>query len=240
LSVRRLLAIGAAAAVVAAAGPADAQQLRAKGEACAARSDCRVGLRCLRYQCVDEDTFTGAQDAAAKKRKGHSTKGNDTYTYTGGFVGGILPAFANNFGEGAVFAMRIGAVVSGAQFQLEIAPATTVLAGMTNSPMALADAVASIGYLIPISDMVSWIIRVGGGGGVLLSAPSGYPGTGTTTLGVGELRLDFFGVVIRTSEHIAVEINTPSYRLVFNPTGGYPLGNVMMTWVTGVGINYVF
>jgi hypothetical protein len=234
---RRLLVSGLVAALGLAAAPARAQRAHAaKGEACAGAADCADGLYCLRYTCVDQGTF----DAAQSK---HAEQVRRTYGYAGVALGGGLPTYASRgvIGESANLAFHVGAVLDDVQLELEVSPMTTVMAGLTGNPIGAGEAVATVAYLPRISDMVSWVLRIGGGVGALLcTSCNDVMSAGLTPLGFGEARLDVFGVVIRTSAHWMIEINTPSFRVLFLPANRNVLGGYLMTWVTGFGVHYVF
>lgn len=156
----------------------------------------------------------------------------------GGVVGGLLPVVWSNFGAGAQLAVRGGMLINGFQLQLEVAPAT-VIAGIGRDALALLDVTGSVGYLIPMNEMVSWIVRFGGGGGAVLGIPSCSTGgpCSTASIGFGEFRADVAGVAIRTSKHLMIECNAPSFRVMVTDQR---FGNVMVMWVTNVAINYVF
>lgn len=165
--------------------------------------------------------------------------------YLGGVLGGLLPVVWNNGGVGAQFGVRGGVLYNNFQFQLEIAPATVIGGIPGTDALALMDAVGSVAYLIPMNDMVSWIVRFGGGGGAVFGfsafAPcTSFPCTSmrtTSTVGFGEFRADVAGVAIRTSKHLMVECNAPSFRVMVTDQRN---ASIMLQWVTNVGINYVF
>ena len=203
------------------------------GGSCGASSDCGGGERCVSNVCVPESAYT-VPDTSEKTNK------QGTNGFFGVSVGGLLPMVWNNAGEGAQLAFRLGAVVDGIyQFQLEVTPASTVVTNLSSSAMGLADVTGSIGILAPISDMVSWIIRIGGGGGVIFG--NNAFDSPATSLGFGELRFDVAGVSIRTSKHLMVECNAPSVRLLFPASSNaYPFNGVGVMFVTNVTVSYVF
>lgn len=228
--------VGVLVALVLAAGPARAQTAGGIGDTCGARADCNEGLRCFKNRCVEGDAFK----SALRDPYSHDV----TRPYVGVSFGAMLPVIWNNFGEGASVAVSVGALIAGhIQIQLEVSPSSTVLTNLTSEvaangadALALVDAVGMVGYLIPISDMVSWIVRAGVGGGFVYSTQSGL------VAGLLEFRLDTLGVAIRTSRHLVVEFNAPSFRVVDVPSG-FSLVNsssVMVTWVTTLAFNYVF
>ncbi len=205
-----------------------------RGEACRARSDCSADLRCLRAICVDEPTFEQQRPVERQPQLSR------TYTYAGGAAGAVLPALGSSAGEGASFALRLGRVIDQLQLQLELSPATTALANVTPSVMTQLDLVGSIAWLPRISDMVSWVVRFGGGGGLLLCQSCDGTTNSVGSFGFGELRADVFGVQVRTSAHLMVELAAPSFRVLLLTQNPGVLGNVLWEWVTAVGVNYVF
>jgi hypothetical protein len=197
------------------------------GGACTARSDCRIGLRCSKALCVEEAAFLATQE------REHTDK-ERTIGYFGGELGLGLPMIWTNAGEGAQIALRGGALINRRyEVGVQVGPATGIV-GVTSTVVGLFDVVASFGVFVPLSDMVSWTFRASAGGGAVYGA--------TGLIGFAEARGDFVGVAIRTSEHLLVELNVPSFRLMFlahpNPTVYYD--SVMWAWVTSVSLNYAF
>ena len=198
------------------------------GSPCGARTDCHDGLHCVDKVCVDEEAFLSrSQDGVS----------NTTRVYLGGAIGGFLPAYSGEgaLGEGVQFAWRFGVLIAGHfQLQLEVSPLSTALFKLAPNPVGVFEVTGTAGYLIPISDMVSWMFRFGGGGGALFSE-------GNPAIAFGEFRADVVGVAIRTSEHLLVEFNGPSFRVMFPQRSG-PLyaESVIMSWVTNVGVSYLF
>ena len=47
-------------------------------------------------------------------------------------------------------------------------------------------------------------------------------------------------VQVRTSAHLVVELDAPSFRVLLLPQNAPELGNVLWEWVTSVGVSYVF
>ena len=221
--------VGILVALLAASQPARAQTTGGIGDTCDARADCNEGLRCFKNRCVDREAFRSAS------RDPYSR--DVTRPYVGMSFGAMVPVIWNNVGEGASFAVSVGALIAGhVQLQLEASPSTTVLTNLTQQALPLVDVVGTAGYLVPISDMVSWIIRGGVGGGIVYSTQGGV------VAGLVEFRLDTLGVAIRTSRHLVVEFNASSLRLMFVPSSGFSniFSNVMVTWVTTLAFNYLF
>ena len=207
-----------------------------RGEACGAHSDCEVDLRCFRGTCVDEPPFQH------ENRRERRAKLSTTYTYAGGVAGAVLPALGRSAGEGASFALRAGRVIDELQLQLELSPATAI-ANVTPTVMTAFELIGSVAWLPRIGNdnMVSWVLRLGGGGGLLLCQTcSGLGDTSISALGFGEIRADFVGVQVRTSAHLMVELDAPSFRVLLLPQNAPELGNVLWEWVTSVGVSYVF
>ncbi len=219
------------AALVLIAWPARAQQ-------CGAAADCAGSLRCLQNRCVDEATFQSSQVAKSASKTGYDDEG--TRGYLGFELGGVLPVVWNGAGagEGAQLAVHAGILIDGhAQFQIVASPASTVLTNLaSSSAIGSFDIVGTLAYLVPIGDLASWILRVGGGGGAVFGSntPLGANAVG----GFGEVRADLFGVAIRTSKHLLLEFTAPSFRVMFLPE--FPSSNVMLQWVTSLTIDYVF
>jgi hypothetical protein len=139
-----------------------------------------------------------------------------------------------SFGEAFQLALRAGILIDGrVQIEADVSPVTTVMLNVATQAIPMFEAVGTIGYLAEISPEISWIIRVGGGGGMLLN-PLEFS---SQNLSFGEIRLDFFGAAIRASRHVQVEVNTPSFRIMLFPN---TFNTYMLQWVTNVTINYVF
>jgi hypothetical protein len=230
--------VGIALALAPALARADDRSL---GEACASHSDCRAGLRCLRDVCESDAAY------ASERLKAGGDFDKGTMGYVGFTFGGGLPTIWNAVGESGQVAVHVGALFEGhVQLQLEVSPATTVYGGLNNVALGSFDAVGTVGYLVPISDMVSWILRIGGGGGAMFGIPpSSCQTCGSSNgpiAGFGEFRLDVVGVAIRTSKHILLEWNGPSFRvMVFPSPGGFPNNsNIMLSWVSSVSVSYLF
>lgn len=207
----------------------------AQPKACAARSDCPAPLRCLQNVCVNESTFLAAQPEESRRDKIAFSHTEPTRAFIGWALGGVLPVVWNTVGTGGQFAMRVGVLVEGhGQFELEIGAAA--IGGLTQSAAGSVDVVGMMGYLVPLSDMVSWILRVGGGGGSIFGNDLNFSGT-SGVFGFGEFRLDVFGVAIKTSKNVLVEFNAPSFRVMFMTNAN---NNLMLMWVTTVTLNYLF
>jgi hypothetical protein len=154
------------------------------------------------------------------------------YWYAGGALGAPLPAlWLGGLGEGLRGSFQAGFVARYFELQLDVSPATTVLFNVSSrngSPLGAFDATATLGALVPMNAFTSWILRFGGGGGVA------FAGGQNGGLAFGELRADVAGIAIRTSDHLRIEFNAPSYRVMFM-SGGYG-----MSWITSLGLHYVF
>jgi hypothetical protein len=212
-------------------------QLASVGAACQSRAECQPGLRCVHEVCADESALPRAPDDK------HADALRDI-RYVGGALGVSLPAIWGTAGEGFQLGVSVGAIIGeNLQLQLDVSPATTVFTNILQSGQAFnaMDATASIGLLAPLNDFVSWIVRFGGGGGALLGIPTFDPVTQTTRssmTGFAELRADVVGVLIRTSKHLLVDIDIPSFRVLFMTSQAST--SALFMWVTNVAVSYVF
>jgi hypothetical protein len=192
----------------------------------------------LHNTCVDEATFSSSQVHAEHGEQ------RGTIGYVGVALGAALPTIWNNGGEGFQLGVRLGAIFDAVQLQIEASPLTTMYVNIWNGPFTSFDVVATAAYFIPLNDFTSWIIRVGGGGGGIVGFGSPYDTSPQAVIPFGEMRLDVFGVAIRTSKHLLVEINVPSFRVLVLASGpgyaGIGDSNLMWQWVTSVALNYVF
>jgi hypothetical protein len=203
---------------------------------CDSRADCPTSLygqlHCVHNTCVSE-----VESVAVKENE-------ETRGYFGVTLGAMLPTIWNNVGEGAQLSARLGLFTSFLQLQVEVSPGATVLGGLSSQAMGIFEASATIAFLPRISDMVYWLVRFGGGAGAIFNV-HGYSSTSpsTTTTAFGEIRFDLSGVVIRPSRHLYIELDVPSFRVLF-PTSSdidYPFHNSpMLTWVTSFTVGYVF
>lgn len=189
---------------------------------CAARMDCPFDQRCFRNTCVDERVFRSL--IGAPRRRVYADGGS--FYFLGGTFQAPLPiVLSGGLGEGVGAAFRAGLVHHYFELLFDVSPQGVFNTGP--QPLALLDATILVGGLVPLSPQASWVLRIGGGGGAALGG--GYPATG-----FGELRTDVMGVVIRTSEHVRVELDAPSLRVLLDGQG--LLG---MSWVTALSFEYV-
>jgi hypothetical protein len=205
------------------------------GERCRSRSDCGP-RRCLRNTCVDQETFEADRAARAKPDPDESAR-----VFFGGAFGGPVPAVWNSqVGIGLQAAARFGVLISRLQFQLEVSPATTVLFDVDDKPVGMFEATGTLGFLVPLSPYASWIVRGGGGGGFAFPGVNEQLPRGASlrpaTTGFTEIRVDVVGVAVRASDHLLLELNAPSVRVLF-PTDSAPRG---VMFVTALGFVYVF
>jgi hypothetical protein len=237
--------LGIPVAVVLASQTTYAQE-RNVGEPCGARADCHDGLRCLRNVCVDEATF----DSFTALQSRNDQLGAPGFRgYVGGSFGGMLPVSWGQIGVGVQPAVQVG-VLNEHHVELQLQVSGAYLAGL-GTPTAAFDAVGTVGYLAPLNPWVGWIVRVGAGGGFVI-ASGGTPCFECTvpavTAAFAEFRFDVVGVAIRTSRHVELEFNAPSFRLMYLPSrnvnnalvNNNGNGDLMLTWVTSVAANYVF
>ncbi len=222
------------ALALASSGVASAQEGHAQPQRCRARVDCAEGFRCLENVCVDHATYESSRP--------HDTVDADSAFrfYVGAVIGPSIPTTWGNWGEGVQLAVHVGALYERVQFQLEVSPGSTLITNVSSSPLGMFEVAGTIGYLIRISDMVSWLVRIGGGGGAVFG--NSFPGCcGNNpggTAAFAAFRADVFGVAIRPSTHILMELNVPSFRLMIFP--GPTDNNAMTMWVTSFAFNYLF
>lgn len=199
-------------------------------EPCGARADCPSAQHCLEGQCVSDVTFDRVQTEATREK---ALEGG-ARGYLGVALGGVLPAASWAMGVGVRPATHGGLLYRGFQLEVEVSPATALF-GLTAQPLYAFDVGASVGYLAPLSDMVSWVLRAGGGGGFLANGACGYPPCTTATAAFGEFHAVLSGAAIRTSEHLLVELDVPAFHMRFLPGG-----TVLAMWVTALKFDYVF
>jgi hypothetical protein len=202
---------------------------------CDSRADCPASLY-GQLHCVQNTCVSDIESVAAKDNE-------ETRGYFGVTLGAAFPTIWGNFGEGAQLSARLGMFTGPVQLQIEISPGSTIFAGQGPQAMGMFEASATIGFLPRISDMVYWLLRLGGGAGALFNV-HGYSSSSssTTTPAFGEIRFDLSGVVIRPSRHVFVELDVPSFRVLFT-TGqlDYPFYNSpLFTWITSATVGYVF
>lgn len=212
---------------------------------CEAASQCNERLRCVSNVCVDEIMRWALTYEASQPPDTH--RSDAAHGYVGFALGASLPAFWSTWGESVQLSLHAGVLIGGFQFQIEVTPAMPLF-GLNSSTMGLVDVTGTAGYLVPLSDMVSWIFRIGGGAGAVFGIPQN-PGCGinvssllcNSAAGFAEFRLDVFGVAIRPSKHVLIELNVPSWRvMIMQAFVPYPNGNVMMQWLTNAAFSYVF
>lgn len=200
------------------------------GQPCRGRWQCRPENRCLRNICVSAATFLQEKPESAASPDGMSAN----RFYLGGAFGSVLPGLWR--GDGAVgfqASLRFGVILNHFQLQIDVSPGGTVID--TRRPIAMFEAAATAGYLIPMNDIMSWVFRLGGGGGFTWGSGSGDPTGGA--VGYTEIRAEVVGVAIQTSDHFFVELNAPSWRVLF-PSGNS--GGISMLFVSNVALNYLF
>lgn len=215
-------------AVIATATPALAQGSHGSiGDHCEARDGCSSDLRCVKNVCSGEGDLVTATHPLDQGVQG----------LVGASIGGSIPMELNGvWGESTQASFRLGILLGGhAQFELDVSPGTTILTYLAPNVLGMFEAAATMGYLVPISDEISWILRIGGGGGFVY----GDLTSSTPPLGFGEVRFDVFGVAIRTSKHVLIEANIPSFRVLFFPQSFGSL-DVGLMWVTNLTLNYLF
>lgn len=146
----------------------------------------------------------------------------EVYVYAGGpFNGtvGVEGAFAFEFYGGVMFD----------RFELaaHFSPVATKPYDVLGSDTNLALRVTAGGY-IPITDMVSWVLRGGVG---FLAVNSPFPNDDI----VPQIQADLVGVAIHVG-HLNIEVGAPSFRLAIAPDAEV----MIMNWLFGVKTAYVF
>jgi hypothetical protein len=222
------------------------------GTPCAARWHCRLNYRCYRQVCVEESAFLG-RIPEGQPHVDANVVGRRVRPYVGSAIGVVLPAIRTNWEWGArgpQFALRGGLSfeptdLRGPIFQLQLDVGLTGLFGKDRVlPSGLVETTLTAAALVPIGPRAWWVLRAGGGGALT---------RGGWSKEFSEVRVDIMAVLIRTSEHVQIELAAPSFRFF---VGGVPekqnslfAGGVqdspsaapmLMTWVTSLAVDYVF
>jgi len=140
----------------------------------------------------------------------------------GAFVGGSLGiaplAVWGSAGLGLTSSFRVGLQTrDGWQIALDASPGT-LLFGQGPAALGLFDAVVTGGILVRLDEGLSWIFRLGFGGGVIAGASSPYYAAPPPPLGFLEARADLFGVALRTGHRTLFEFTGPSARAILFPS----------------------
>ena len=164
--------------------------------------------------------------------------------YVGASFAGVLPGVWQSTGVGVEAAIRAGVISDDVQIDFFVSPGGSVLAnansccGSGTPPIVFFHGGVSAAYLIKLSDIVYWPIRVGVGGGAMV-APDvpcfDCTTISTVTLGFVEAKLDVAGALIRTSKHFTVQMEIPSVRVLV-----VPQGTSLIEWNTTLEMAYVF
>jgi len=134
----------------------------------------------------------------------------------------------NSVNVATLFALKGGIILSGHhEIALEITPFFTA----TPDEKAVFEMNASYGYLIPITDHVSWPLRIGAG---IMAGPS----PNAQDLAWFELRADLIGLNIHFG-HVLIDLHLPSFRYFLTDAGGGVKGH-MFNWLFGAGFGYAF
>jgi hypothetical protein len=188
--------------------------------------------------CSDKSALVRAQNEAPKPdpispwiRGGH------------GFLGATLAGGLTAPGVGAAqFAVRGGFVWNGLQLLVEVSPGTTLFNDtLRTAPFGGFDVTANIGALIPITQAVAWILRVGGGAGFLYGdgcCVIANPIPMNQTPVFGEVRLDLLGVAVRAGEHVVIELLIPSVRL--DAGKRLATSEFIAQWMVAMSVEYLF
>jgi len=232
-----------------------------EGETCGATADCGGGdLKCINDKCTAPNaSSTGATSKPkpppsegddngenAKPAQAAASTGWMNFRLDDGqlhpFIGitGLLGGFgmsgatgdlAPGFGpvnSAILFALKAGLIVGGHhEIAAEITPFFTAnLAGT-----AVFEMNASYAFLIPVTDHVSWPIRLGIG---LMAGPSPNAADRPWL----EIRADLVGVNINVG-HLLIDLHLPSFRYFLSDTGGGITAHIL-DWFFGAGFGYAF
>lgn len=166
------------------------------------------------------------------------------HAYVGASVAGVLPGIWQATGTGVEAAIHAGAINDNVQIDFFLSPGSSVLGnanGCCNGdtpPIVFFHGGVSAAYLIKLSDLVYWPIRVGAGAGAMV-APDvpcfDCTSVTTATFGFAEVKLDVVGALIRTSKHFTVQMEIPSVRVLVVPSG-----TSIIEWNTTLEMAYVF
>ena len=215
------------------------------GTPCAARWHCRLNYRCYRQVCVEESAFVGRIPEGQPQVNANAV-GRQVRPYVGSAIGVVLPAIRTNWAWGArgpQFSVRGGLSfepknLQGPIYQLQLDVGLTGLFGNDRVlPSGLVETTVTAAALVPIGPRVWWVLRAGGGGALT---------RGGWSREFSEVRVDIMSVLIRTSEHVQVELAAPSFRYfvgsVPEKQDSYSPNEApkLMMWVTSVAVDYVF
>ncbi len=131
-------------------------------------------------------------------------------------------------GSALLFALKAGVILGGHhELAVELTPFFTANPGTG----AVFEMNASYGYLIPITDHVSWPLRLGAG---IMAGPS----PNALDLAWFELRADLVGVQINVG-HLLIDLHLPSFRYFLTDAGG-GVKDHMFNWLFGASFGYAF
>jgi len=150
----------------------------------------------------------------------------------GGFGIGALDVGAGvNFGNVAttlLFALKAGIIVGGHhELAIELTPFFTA-AVIPPPGGAVFETNVSYGYLVPVTDHVSWPLRLGVG---LMAGPS--PNAGDNAF--FQVRADLVGVQINVG-HLLIDAHLPSFRYFITSANGTTVQ--ILDWLFGVSVGY--
>jgi hypothetical protein len=131
----------------------------------------------------------------------------------------------------ALFAFKAGVIVSGHhELAIELTPFFTANVGNLGfgGNGTVFETNASYGYLIPITDHVSWPIRIGAG---IMAGPSPNAANDAWF----EVRADLIGVQVNVG-HLLVDLQLPSFRYFVTSANGQT-GHVL-NWLFGISLGY--
>lgn len=214
------------------------------GETCGATADCGGVLRCIDNVCGGPQEAKGGKGA---KGEGGEQEEEDEgggfeewaahpmFDGTGGFVGlavmgGIglgvpLSGGSTSDPEGSfLFGLKGGVLIDRIELALEFSPVTYIPFTVRGADPNL-QVNATFGYHIPISDMVSWPLRVG----------AGIVAVNTINDDVYfQARADALGLSINYG-HLLFDAHFPSFRFITEFDRA-----AFLDWLIGGGIAYAF
>lgn len=218
-----------------------------EGTTCQSSAECG-SLRCIQNVCTSGVTpvRTGAGGGPGGDETTEESAGSEWLSFpfgegTHGFAGISMmggPAevyiyasgpFSGTVGVEGAFAFEFYGGVMFDRFELaaHFSPVATKPYDVPGSDTNLALRVTAGGY-IPISDMVSWVLRGGVG---FLAVNSPLPNDDI----LPQFQADLVGVAIHVG-HLNIEVGAPSFRLAIAPDAEV----MIMNWLFGVKTAYVF
>jgi hypothetical protein len=231
-----------------------------EGETCGATADCGGELKCINQRCTSPGSPSSTSSTARAPSEGEGGGGEakpeasasapadwmkfriddgGVHPFIGitGLLGGFGiagqtadggPSQFGAVGSALLFALKGGVIVGGHhELAVELTPFFTANPGTG----AVFEMNASYGYLIPITEHVSWPLRLGAG---IMAGPS----PNALDLAWFELRADLVGLNIHVG-HFMVDLHLPSFRYFLTDAGGGVKGHIF-NWLFGASFGYAF